>query len=132
MLLSPMLFKKYIQAICLVMLFIVTASMASSNLGKLRSHGVMLMVQVGHKHSHSGGYTHLQKGEYQYQHDASSHTHDNVTLDEISKTTFEDLTETENSWRARGSPIHKPFKIERPPRRCSSNNIYTAAAYAVG
>ncbi|WP_375749158.1 hypothetical protein [Vibrio sp. HN007] len=115
-----------------MMLFIVTTSMASSNVGKLRSHGVMLMVQVGHGHSHSGDYTHLQKGEYQYQHDASNHTHDNVTLDEISKIAFEDLTKTENSWRARGSPVHKPFKIERPPRGYFSRCTYTTAEYVVG
>lgn len=115
-----MVSKALTQCISLLMLLIVALGTTTSAIGEFRSHSLsaISVIDSGHAHSHSSRHSHDVDEEYSFQHDASNHNHtyDSATLKALSHSVFTRVMVSTYDRQVSGTPIHKPFKIERPPR----------------
>lgn len=87
------------------------SGMEASNVAMKHSHD--------HSHSHSHSHTHQYDSEGKhFKHDASNHHHayDSASAKLQYLFPLARLTASEFSSVTDGSPSHKPFKIERPPK----------------
>lgn len=108
------------KCISLLMLLIVALGMTTSAIGEFRSHSLsaISVFDSDHTNSHSSSHSHDVDDEYSFHHDASNHNHayDSATLKALSHSVFTRVMVSTYGRQVSGSPIHKPFKIERPPR----------------
>lgn len=116
-----MVSKALTQCISLLMLLIVALGTTTSAIGEFRSHSLsaISVIDSDHTHSHSSSHSHAVDDEYSFQHDASNHNHtyDSATLKAANHAVFTRVMISTYGTQASGTPIRKPFKIERPPRR---------------
>ncbi len=110
--------KAITKCISLLMLFILAIGMTSSVIGEFRSHSMPLLSTFDSEHSHESNHTHTIDDKYSFYHDASNHNHvyDNVSFKENHYFSLERLLSTSYDKQESGSPRHKPFTIERPPK----------------
>lgn len=115
-----MVSKALTQCISLLMLLIVALGTTTSAIGEFRSHSLsaISVIDSDHAHSHSSSHSHDVDDEYSFQHDASNHNHtyDSAALKALSHSVFTRVMVSTYGRQVSGTPIHKPFKIERPPR----------------
>ncbi len=115
-----MVSKALTQCISLLVLLVVAIGMTSSAIGEFRSHSLSEISSMhdGHTHSHSSSHSHVFDDEYSFQHDASNHNHtnDSAALKAVNHVVFMRVMIANYENPISGTPIHKPFKIERPPR----------------
>lgn len=108
--------KALTQCISLLMLLIVAVGMTSSAIGEFRSHSLSAISSTdsGHTHTHS----HAVDDEYSFQHDASNHNHtyDSASIKAVNHVVLAGLMVSTYDRLVSGTPIYKPFRIERPPR----------------
>lgn len=112
--------KALTQCISLLMLLIVALSTTASAIGEFRSHSLpaLSVVDNDHTHSHSFNHSHEAGDTYSAHHDASNHNHtfDSASLKALSYSVFNRVMVSTYGRQISGTPIHKPFRIERPPR----------------
>lgn len=113
-----MVSKALTQCISLLMLLIVALGTTTSAIGEFRSHSLSAISVIDSDYAHSSSHSHDVDDEYSFQHDASNHNHtyDSATLKALSHSVFTRVIVSIYGRQASGTPIHKPFKIERPPR----------------
>lgn len=112
--------KALTQCISLLMLLIVALGTTTSTIGEFRSHSlsVISIIDSDHAHPHSYSHSHNVDDEHSIHHDASNHNHtyESATLKKLSHSVFTRVMISTNGRQVSGTPIHKPFKIVRPPR----------------
>ncbi|WP_295894657.1 hypothetical protein [uncultured Vibrio sp.] len=115
-----MVSKALTQSLCLLMLFIVAFGTTASAIGEFRSHSLIATSAVvsDHTHPHSSTHSHNVAEEHSFFHDASNHNHvyDSATLKALNHSPFARVMVPTYGGFVSGTPIHKPFKIDRPPR----------------
>lgn len=113
-----MVSKALTQCIGLFMLLIVAVGMTSSAIGEFRSHSLSTISSMDSGHTHSSSHTHAVDDEYSFQHDASNHNHtyDSASIKAVNHLVLAGLMVSTYDRQVSGKPIHKPFRIERPPR----------------
>ncbi|MGF1711511.1 hypothetical protein L4C37_13180 [Vibrio kagoshimensis] len=115
-----MVSKALTQCISLLMLFIIALGTTTSAIGEFRSHSLSSISQTdsSHTHSHPSSHSHDVDSEYSFHHDASNHNHtyDSATLKAVAHTVFMRVMVSIYGGKVSGTPVHKPFRIERPPR----------------
>lgn len=117
-----MVAKARTQCISLLMLFIIALGSTASAIGEFRSHNLTAASIVTSDHSHSFPHSHTVDvdvdGDYSLHHDASNHNHmyDKATPRALNHTFFSKATGDRFARQVSGTPIRKPFLLERPPR----------------
>lgn len=112
--------KALTQSISLLMLLIVALGTTTSAIGEFRSHSLttISVIDINHSHSHSSSHSHAVDDEFPLHHDASSHNHsyDSATIRLLYHFVLMDMIVVTHNIISSGTPIHKPFQIERPPK----------------
>ncbi len=113
-----MVSKARTQSISLLMLLIVALSTTVSAIGEFRSHSLPAIYVADSDHAHSNYSDHTVDDNYSFQHDASNHNHtyDSATLKALNHFVTTRVVVSIYGRQTSGTPIHKPFQIERPPR----------------